>query len=167
MKVTAITLLYEAGVGFDAGSLHDFGRDHDVIACDNHHFTGPDGPALCLVLQYRDRAKPAEWQRPAGQAQPSSLEIAPEDQPIYDALRKWRGERARKDGKPHYLYLRNPAMAEIAHKRPLTLAALGEIAGVGEAKLASFGQEILAIVRALLPAQPPDSAAQTEATDGE
>lgn len=47
---------------------------------------------------------------------------------------------------PAYTFLNNRQAAEVARRRPTTLTALKEISGIGEAKAAKFGQELLAVV---------------------
>lgn len=154
MKVTVLTLDYHPDRGFDATAINDFCRDHDILSCQQHFFAGARGPALALVLEYRERPQPNHWGKPANQPADTRAEVPPEHRPLFDALRKWRADRARLEGKPHYIFLRNPELIEIATKRPLTTAALSDIAGVGEAKLASYGAELLAIVAAHSTAQP-------------
>ena len=146
MRVTIFTLPCQPDHGFDTTALDDFCRDHDVLACRDHFFISERGPTLGLVVEFRDRPKSHDWGRSAPTPDRRE-EIAPENRPLFDALRNWRSERAKREGKPHYVYFRNPELSEIAVKRPLTAAALREIAGVGEAKVASYGEEILALVR--------------------
>jgi ribonuclease D len=63
---------------------------------------------------------------------------------LYDELRIWRGRVAKRDGLPPYVVLTNREIAEIAGHRPVSLAALQDIEGFGEAKSKRWGEEILA-----------------------
>ena len=66
--------------------------------------------------------------------------------PLFDALRKWRRERAATDGVPAYVVFHDATLAEIAARRPRTLAALRGILGVGPAKLDRYGGDVLAVL---------------------
>ena len=58
-------------------------------------------------------------------------------------LRKWRGETARVQGVPAYVVFHDATLREIAARTPTSLQQLGTISGVGENKLAKYGQPIL------------------------
>jgi DNA helicase-2/ATP-dependent DNA helicase PcrA len=69
-----------------------------------------------------------------------------DDDPIYAALRRWRRERASADDKPPYVVFHNTTLAEIASRRPRDLRELGSVPGVGPAKLAAYGADVLAVL---------------------
>jgi len=64
--------------------------------------------------------------------------------PAFTALRAWRAERAKADEVPAYVVFHNTTLAEIADRRPRTLAELGRIPGVGPTKLERYGDDVLA-----------------------
>jgi DNA helicase-2/ATP-dependent DNA helicase PcrA len=65
------------------------------------------------------------------------------DDPTYVALKKWRLERAKSDEIPAYVVFHNSTLAEIAERRPQTIAELASVPGVGPAKLERYGRELL------------------------
>ena len=65
------------------------------------------------------------------------------DDPTYVALKKWRLERAKSDEIPAYVVFHNSTLAEIASRRPQTIAELASVPGVGPAKLERYGREVL------------------------
>jgi DNA helicase-2/ATP-dependent DNA helicase PcrA len=70
---------------------------------------------------------------------------APSEAPAgLEALRAWRLRRARADEVPAYVVFHNTALEEIATRRPRSLAELAAVPGVGPAKLARYGEEVLA-----------------------
>jgi DNA helicase-2/ATP-dependent DNA helicase PcrA len=70
---------------------------------------------------------------------------APTEAPAgLEALRAWRLRRARADEVPAYVVFHNTALEEIATRRPRSLAELAAVPGVGPAKLARYGEEVLA-----------------------
>ncbi len=68
----------------------------------------------------------------------------------------WRAEVAREQGVPAYIVFGDATLRGIALTRPATLAELGTISGVGEKKLESYGEGVLAVVSAASPAETPD-----------
>ncbi|MFL5949781.1 MAG: 3'-5' exonuclease, partial [Gaiellaceae bacterium] len=65
------------------------------------------------------------------------------DDPTYVALKKWRLERAKSDEIPAYVVFHNSTLAEIAERRPQTIAELASVPGVGPAKLQRYGRDVL------------------------
>ncbi len=66
--------------------------------------------------------------------------------PLFDALRRWRRDRAERDGVPAYVVFHDSTLAEIASRRPRTLSDLRMVSGIGPAKLERYGQEVLAVL---------------------
>jgi ATP-dependent DNA helicase RecQ len=64
------------------------------------------------------------------------------------ALRAWRSETARKLGVPAYVVLHDSTLDGIAAVRPVTLAELRGIAGIGDKKLEHYGAELIALITA-------------------
>jgi superfamily II DNA helicase RecQ len=81
---------------------------------------------------------------PAPPAEPPPL--SPADQALLDALRRWRSDTARRDGLPAYIVAFNATLQEIAVRRPGSIEELGTVRGLGPAKLAKYGKEILEVV---------------------
>jgi DNA helicase-2/ATP-dependent DNA helicase PcrA len=73
------------------------------------------------------------------------------DDPLFDALRAWRTDRAREEQKPAYVVAYDETLASISAARPTSLTALERVKGIGPAKLDKYGAEILAIVAAAAP----------------
>jgi DNA helicase-2/ATP-dependent DNA helicase PcrA len=65
------------------------------------------------------------------------------DDPLYGALKRWRLRRAKADDVPAYVVFHNSTLAEIAGRRPRSLAELASVPGVGPAKLERYGAEVL------------------------
>jgi ATP-dependent DNA helicase RecQ len=64
-------------------------------------------------------------------------------QPIFEKLRAWRAATAKEQGMPAYVIFHDATLRQIATDNPTTLSALGNVSGVGENKLAKYGQQIL------------------------
>ena len=64
----------------------------------------------------------------------------------FTALKAWRLEVAREHNLPPFVVFHDAALAEMARRRPDSLAALGEVSGVGAKKLEAYGPEILRVL---------------------
>lgn len=73
--------------------------------------------------------------------------LAENDRELFDALRAWRAERARKAGSPAFVICNDVTLVEIATKRPTTPSQLVRVHGLGEIKVSKFGAEIFTIVK--------------------
>lgn len=67
------------------------------------------------------------------------------DPAILDALKGWRSERARAEKVPAYIIAHDSLLEAIATKQPQTESQLLSVNGMGPAKLAKFGPDILRI----------------------
>jgi DNA helicase II / ATP-dependent DNA helicase PcrA len=65
------------------------------------------------------------------------------DDPTYVALKEWRLKRSKADEIPAYVVFHNSTLAEIAERRPTTIAELASVPGVGPAKLERYGRDVL------------------------
>jgi ATP-dependent DNA helicase RecQ len=64
--------------------------------------------------------------------------------PVFERLRAWRGATAKEQGVPAYVIFHDATLREIATRMPGSLAELGTISGIGENKLAKYGEGVLA-----------------------
>ncbi len=66
----------------------------------------------------------------------------------FESLRRWRLEVARSSEVPPYVVFHDKTLVEIARRNPKSNAMLVLIAGVGPAKLARYGSDVLSVLRA-------------------
>jgi ATP-dependent DNA helicase RecQ len=76
--------------------------------------------------------------------------LAPADEPLFQHLRAVRGALARAEGVAAYLVFPDRTLIEMARLRPVDLAALRLVHGVGERKIASYGPPFVNAVRQFL-----------------
>ena len=69
------------------------------------------------------------------------------DQRLWEALRARRLELAKKQGVPPYVVFHDATLAEMVERRPRTLNDLAHISGVGERKLAAYGEDFIGVIR--------------------
>ncbi|MFC4054827.1 DNA helicase RecQ [Actinomadura syzygii] len=90
----------------------------------------PDRPATKPAKAAKDRKAPA-------------ADLPAEAQPIFERLRAWRAATAKEQGVPAYVIFHDATLREIATALPASLTELGRVNGVGENKLAKYGEQVL------------------------
>ncbi|MEV0243064.1 DNA helicase RecQ [Streptomyces sp. NPDC050674] len=78
-----------------------------------------------------------------------AAELPEELLPAFEALRAWRAEQAREQGVPAYVIFHDATLREIALAWPASVGELGGIGGVGEKKLATYGEGVLEVLASL------------------
>ncbi len=103
-------------------------------------------------VQLRQYQKPVKAKRPSSRAAGSyeELELSRSEQAIFERLRSWRMGTAREHGVPAYVVFQDATLREIAKGKPASLDALRGVSGVGEKKLVSYGDEIVAIINEMM-----------------
>ncbi|MCG8914278.1 DNA helicase RecQ [Actinokineospora sp. PR83] len=113
------------------------------------HLTKASTEVLGQSRQVMLRREP---ERPAGssgggtrskRAATPAVALSTEAAPVFERLRAWRATTAKEQGVPAYVIFHDATLRTIAAQNPADLAALGTISGVGENKLAKYGQQIL------------------------
>jgi ATP-dependent DNA helicase RecQ len=84
----------------------------------------------------------------AGAAAAPAAELPAAAAGLFEQLRAWRAGVAREQGLPAYVIFHDATLRQIAAQRPATLAGLATVSGVGEAKLAKYGQQVLDTIAA-------------------
>ncbi len=74
------------------------------------------------------------------------VERNPVDDPLFEALRAWRRDRARAADVPAYVIFSDQTLRAIAKRRPASRAQLAGMPGIGPVKLERFGGEVLDII---------------------
>ena len=100
---------------------------------------------LGAALMRRERTIPLRL--PASTAEPGAAGPAAEDRGLFDALVQTRRELARQQSVPPYVVAHDAVLRRLAAQRPTTDDELLAVKGIGPAKLARFGQPLLATVR--------------------
>jgi ATP-dependent DNA helicase RecQ len=83
----------------------------------------------------------------AGAPKVAAADLTPEQEAVFEQLRAWRGATAKEQGVPAYVVFHDATLRAIAVTAPGTLAELAAINGVGESKLAKYGEGILGVLR--------------------
>jgi ATP-dependent DNA helicase RecQ len=105
-----------------------------------------DGSAQVLrkqrpVMLRREPVRPAKAPR-ARKAGPAAS-LPAEAAPAFERLRAWRAAAAKEQGVPAYVIFHDATLREVAMTSPSSLAELSKVSGIGETKLARYGQQLL------------------------
>ena len=100
------------------------------------------GELKVMMRREPERTRAARPPR-ARTATAATAELAPADEPIFERLRAWRAALAKEQGVPAYVIFHDATLRAVASLKPATLDQLGTVSGVGQAKLAKFGQQVL------------------------
>ena len=94
----------------------------------------------------RDARSPKRNTAEPGRKGANASGLEPEAQAIWEALRAWRLEEARRQELPPYVLFHDATLIEVARRRPVSLTSLATIPGVGASKLDRYGSAIIEIV---------------------
>ncbi|WP_328652939.1 DNA helicase RecQ [Micromonospora sp. NBC_00330] len=99
------------------------------------------------VTMRREPEKPASSRssKPRG-ASTVVAELTPAAASLFERLRAWRATTAKEQGVPAYVIFHDATLRQIASDAPSTLADLSQVSGVGENKLAKYGEQILTVL---------------------
>jgi ribonuclease D len=99
--------------------------------------------AALLSDEHTPSTKMRRRRRPAAPSPP----LTSEEKQAVALLKKWRLERANTQRVPAYMICPDKTLECLARERPATVEALRAIYGLGDSKITSFGEELLAALR--------------------
>jgi ATP-dependent DNA helicase RecQ len=113
-------------------------------------------PACRPVLRGEQSVTLREWRKAAGNAKTKKARrggaaidahLPAAALRLFDRLREWRAEAARRHGVPADVVFHDATLKEIASAKPQSSDALRHIPGIGAKKLEAYGEDIVEIVR--------------------
>jgi ATP-dependent DNA helicase RecQ len=110
----------------------------------------PEGRAVAMGRERPLLELPGAPIRRRARAAPATAPEAPADPALLARLKRWRAEEAARRSLPAYVVFHDRTLAAIAAARPAGAEELRAVKGVGPAKLATYGDAVLALVRAPL-----------------
>ena len=154
MLARVVTLRFDPLLeAFDDAPLQELLKAREVFAVRDHFFIRNEVPYLAVLVTYGPQprgAEPSPADKPPARSASWRSLVADEDLPLFNALRDWRAERAKRDGVTPSLICTNRQLAEMVSSRPQSMSRLGAINGIGKAKLENYGQDLLAPMSARL-----------------
>lgn len=108
--------------------INDFINSHNIMSINNYLVGERDIRRVIFIIQYYK-------------------DIGPYQKNLYLYLKAWRLKIAKERGIPAYAVFNDTILAEITRVLPKTLNDLSKIKGMGEAKVATFGEILLAEIK--------------------
>jgi ATP-dependent DNA helicase RecQ len=99
------------------------------------------GPAAKPILKGEERLVIAVPPAKTRRSRSRGPEL-PHD-PLFEALRAWRRDRAKEQGVPPYVIFHDSTLREVAARRPSSLGELSAVEGIGDTKLERHGESLL------------------------
>jgi ATP-dependent DNA helicase RecQ len=96
------------------------------------------------VMLRRDPERAKSRSRSSTKSKTAVVELTGDAAGVFEQLRAWRAATAKEQGVPAYVIFHDATLRQIASDAPSSLAELGKVSGVGENKLAKYGEAILA-----------------------
>jgi ATP-dependent DNA helicase RecQ len=121
--------------------------DHDAYSA--LKLTDAAKPVLrgAQPIRLRQYQKPVKTRRESNRSKGyAEADLSAPQQAIFDKLRWWRVETARKHNVPAYVIFNDATLREIAKLQPRSLRDLRGVTGVGEKKLESYGADIVDLI---------------------
>ncbi len=146
MQIRVFSIPYVAGLGgFNDEPLRTFLSDKEVLDLHVQFFVKDGAPYWTVLVQYNLLAEPEAKQKSGAESSGSDWRkrLKQGDWGLFNRLREWRLERSKSEGVPAYMLFTNHQLTDIALLRPGSLAALGQLAGVGPGRVEKYGKEIL------------------------
>ncbi|MBT3438236.1 MAG: DNA helicase RecQ [Oceanospirillaceae bacterium] len=119
-----------------------------LVASDPEHFGGLRLLPSCRSLLKGETELQLRLDRKVSvKAGKARLQIADDDQDLWQLLREQRMALAQDQNVPPYVIFSDASLLEMLKIRPQTLLEMSHIHGVGEKKLDRYGDEFLAVIR--------------------
>lgn len=98
-----------------------------------------------MMRREPERVATGRASKPRGAATVAA-ELPPAAASVFERLRAWRAATAKEQGVPAYVIFHDATLRQIATDAPASLAELSRVSGVGENKLAKYGEQILGVL---------------------
>ena len=129
-----------------AEEMNRFLRAHRILAVEKRFMEGGENPCWSFCVEYLEGATAAAPAK--GGPKVDYKEILNEaDFSLFSRLRDMRKSIAEKEVVPAYAIFTNEQLAQMVQSRVATKAALGAIAGVGDARIAKYGESFLNLLK--------------------
>lgn len=128
----------------DMGELNLFLRQYRIVQVDKRLTRSARGSAWTFMIEYIPRGGKGGTAIETGQKPGIDYRdvLSESDFALFLKMKEVRAKLAEAAGVPVYAVFTNEQLSRIAVEKPASLAKLREIKGVGEAKAASYGQQI-------------------------
>jgi superfamily II DNA helicase RecQ len=127
-------------------ALNRFCAAHRVVAVDKELIVDGAKSFWSICVGYQDAGAEAPAQSRKGRVDYKEV-LSEEEFVVYASLRDLRKELAEAEGVPAYALFTNEQMADIVRRRVDSVSALGQIDGVGAARIEKYGEAFVKAAR--------------------
>ena len=130
--------------------LNQFLASHRVLAMERHLVAVGENSYWAICVDYLERGaggKATSTKNQRARVDYKEL-LSPEEFAQFAELRNLRKELAQEDGVPIYAVLTNEQLAQIVQQRVGSKTDLEKVAGIGEGRVAKYGDRIMSLLQA-------------------
>lgn len=138
MKCQSFTLRLDDRQPLDLARLNEFLGQITPVQVQSALVSGPR-PAWSVLVLFEGETPPL-----AAEEEPLAT---PQEVALFEALRRWRSQKAKEEGVKPYVIAHNAELSEMVTHKPATPEALAAIKGFGPRKVERYGQELLELLR--------------------
>ena len=144
MQIKIFTLRYSDDLnGFDDTPMRTFMNDKEIISIKEEFFIQNNVPHWAVMLFYKPGIPGPDHEKDKASQQEQKKDeyrkiLTNQSMPLFNFLREWRNQRARKETVPEYVVFKNIQIAEIAVREPESLNRMAEIVGIARCGKNSF-----------------------------
>ena len=132
----------------DQKKLDTFFRENEVIKFESAFVQGKE-PFWSVILYYESQENAVKEVKSGKYSVDHTEILNPDENKILDALKIWRGEKAREQSLPVYFIASNSELMSVAKFKPAKKEELQEIKGFGKHKIENYGAEIIEIIEGI------------------
>jgi superfamily II DNA helicase RecQ len=132
-------------LGAAEAEMNAFLRGHRVLAVKKEFVPDGENSFWTFCVEYLDGVSPMGGRPPKIDYKEV---LKPEQFKVFSRLRDWRRSVAEKEGVPVYAVLTNEQLAQMVQKQVNSKEGLKEIEGVGDARVAKYGEVLVQLLAA-------------------
>ena len=130
-----------------AEEMNRFLRAHRVLAVEKRFMEGGENPCWSFCVEYLEGAAAAAAPAKGGPKVDYKEVLSEVDFSLFSRLLDLRKTLAEKDAVPAYAIFTNEQLAQMVQTHVATKAALGAIAGIGDSRIAKYGESFLNLLK--------------------
>jgi ATP-dependent DNA helicase RecQ len=149
--IKVFTLKFENSIeGFDDSALSNFLPGKDLVRWECRFFRHVNELYWTVIVEYKVISAGGESlkvKKGAKRDEKYKDLLSKDDWPLFNHLRDWRAEKAKKEGVPLYIIFNNLQLAKITAARASSLNALQQIEGIGNSRKQKYGGEVTQLIK--------------------
>lgn len=149
MNVKLFTIRLDDNMVADQDAVNKF-LDSVAFKKSSSQFVPGEPDYWSVILFYDTEIDPKSKKRAGStkSAAPEISELSPEEIEIVSALKQWRKSKAEATNVPDFLIFQNATLHALSRQRPRNLSELSQIKGIGQQKVAQYGEDVIAVLNA-------------------